>query len=347
MIDISFPKSVDSTMLTTFDSCPTKFFQEFVLRRVPIGRSIDLHAGGCMAEAFDLIRSWYYTNTYSLEECYQKAFVVFVRKWGWLDPPLMNYKDFYNSWAAVMAYFEQYPPEYDYFQPVRKEDGTPATEFRFAIPMDVSHPDTGDPLLFSGRADLLCQPDNDPRVYVMDEKTTKTMGPQWAYQWPMRGQFYGYTKAAREYGYNCVGAVVRGIAIQQTQFKFQECVITLDDWQLETWWQNAQFKAQQAVNYYIDCRKAESQSQRHGAWPKSFGDACNDWGSCRFMDLCTSRKPWEIYESWEERIWDPLAQDPASESEDKMKDIEPVSLAEAMGEAGNKIEEKMDEKWSW
>jgi hypothetical protein len=337
-LPIQFPTSIDSTIISTFDSCPQKFLMEYVLRRVPIARSIHLHAGGCMASAFERIRHDFYVEGFTTEECLVRAFPHFVKQWGDMEAPQGEYKDFTNCWAAVEAYFREYPMDTDYFQPMIKADGTPAVEFKFAIATDIPHPDTGDPILYSGRADMLASPrDNLDHIYVVDEKTTKQMGSSWGRQWDMRGQFYGYTYAAREYGYNCVGALVRGIAIQQTQFQFAEKPVILTDTQLETWWFEVNKKIRRAVAMYERAREHyvddsdTSHTFLHGSFDKSFGDACSSYGGCMYAELCTHPAPWLMYRSYEERVWDPLAKDPTANSANPRGEMEELTWEQFMG----------------
>lgn len=343
--ELHFPESVDNTMLTTFDSCPQKFFQEFILRKVPIGRSIHLHAGGCMASAFEDIRNKFYTEGASLDDCFEYAFGRYMINWGDFQAPEKQYKDFVNCWCAVEAYFREYPMESDYFQPYMKADGTPATEFKFAIPLDgINHPDTGNPLLYSGRTDLLASPTDTPNIaYVVDEKTTNSLGASWQYQWDMRGQFHGYTWAAQKSGFPVVGALVRGIAIQQTQFGFQEKPLILNDWQINRWYIEAQKKILRMIRMYElakffvaageqkDLDFDEVMDRMHQSFDRSFGEACGSYGGCQFKDLCTHPTPWRVYESYEERIWDPLAKDPTSKSEDRLSQMGHISFKDFMG----------------
>jgi hypothetical protein len=292
-----------------------------------------------MASAFENIRRDFYVNNIPTEQCFLRAFPAFLKQWGDMEAPKGEYKDFVNCWSAVEAYFREYPMETDYFQPVMKADGEPAVEFKFAIPTNIPHPDTGDPILYSGRADMLTSPRDGSvdHVYVMDEKTTKAMGASWHKQWDMRGQFYGYTYAARQYGYNCVGALVRGIAIQQTQFQFAEKPLTFTDQQLEIWWLEALKKIRRMVDMYEQAKKhyiddsETSVEWLHANFDKSFGDACGSYGGCQFVELCTHPAPQLLYRSYEERIWDPLAKDPTEKSANPRGEMEAVSWEEFMG----------------
>lgn len=340
---IQFPEAIDSTMLSAFGSCPTKFFQEFVIRRVPVGRSIDLHAGGAIARACEVIRLQVFKHGISLEAAKEIAWAEFLANWPLgLDPKEGSYKDFVNCWAAVEAYFEKYPPREDYFQPYIQADGSPTVEFRFGIPTAVVHPTTGDPILFAGRADMLVQ--NEPgSCYVLDEKTTKAMGPSWPYQWAMRGQFYGYNWAARAYELPCVGAVVRGICIQQTQFQFAEHTMLINSEQRDRWHANMTRRLKQMVYCFENTQLVMYTARKEGwemdmlfeairnCWDMSWGDACTSYGGCRFSDLCVSARPQDTYHGWETRVWNPLDQDPTKDSEDRQSGMEEMTLAELMG----------------
>ena len=321
-------------MLSTFE-CPTKFFYNFILKRVPgSGKSIDLHAGGCMASAFESIRIDFYRHHLPLEQCFERAFAQFTKNWGLVETKEGQYKDFINCWCAIEAYFHKYPPDTDFFQPYIKGDGSPAVEFRFGIPINLLHPDTGNPILFSGRADLLAQ--NEPSTcYVVDEKTTKGIGASWPYQWDMRGQFYGYTWAARHMGFPCAGALVRGIAIQQTQFAFAEKPIFYTQWQLDNWHRNMVEKISRMIYLYELTKeiieKGGGPEEVHAVWPMSFGDSCSNYGGCVYTDVCTKQAPWEFYHDDEVREWNPLEHNPTAASEDRVAAMGELSFKEFLG----------------
>lgn len=330
--ELSFPEALDSTMLSLFGSCPQSFFIEYVLKRAPTGRSIHLHAGGCMARAFEVIQIEFFHNGRSYEDCLLIAFREFMLQWGMFDPREKSYKDFVNCWGAVEAYFKEYPLEEDHFRPLIAANGKPMVEFKFAVPMEVNHPETGNPLLYSGRADtMVTSPQN--LILVRDEKTTASLGASWYYQWDMRGQFLGYTYCARAAGIPAAGALVRGIAIQQTQYGFAEKPLFYTDEQLSRWWDQINIRAERAVKmWYNSLSHLDDRRKLHNQWDLSYGDACAAYGGCVKKDCCISSEPWNIYNGWEKRVWDPLAHDPTRESEDRMTQMGSMTLAEFMGE---------------
>lgn len=324
----TFPESLDSTMLSAFGSCPQKFLIEFCYRKAPTGRSIHLHAGGAFAAAMETLRIAHYQERLAWDDCLDKAFFTFARFWGDFEAPEREYKDFINMWSAIIAYTKEYPLDTDHFQPLMLADGKPAVEFKFSIPMMVPHPTTGNPLMFSGRIDLLSADENG-LLYTVDEKTTKSLGASWQYQWDMRGQFFGYNYAARSLGYNVGGALVRGIAIQQTQFGFQEKPVFFTTDQLNGWWLNMNRRAARMSSLFQSALVTEN---FHDTFEKSYGEACTSYGNCVYQSCCRSPEPWLIYDQYETRVWNPLAKDPTAESEDRLSELEKLSLAEFMGE---------------
>ncbi|MCH8175840.1 MAG: hypothetical protein IIC59_11745 [Proteobacteria bacterium] len=181
---------------------------------------------------------------------------------------------------------------------------------------------------------MLAQQVDSDMCWIVDEKTTKGLGASWQYQWDMRGQFYGYTWAGLVMGYNMQGTIVRGIAIQQTQFGFQEKALFFTRHQLDLWWKEANRKIALMIEMFEKARSPYYDNDlrtMHDAFPMSFGEACGSYGGCFMKDACVQEKPWDLYRSWETRIWDPLADDPAGESSDRTKDMADVSFKEFMG----------------
>jgi hypothetical protein len=342
-IPLNFPQSVDSTMLNAFTSCPRKFFYEFLLRKVPEGRSIDLHAGGCYASALEVVRNLVYQHQLPLNDALPEAWKVFAHQWGDFTEPEGHAKSFVNMWNAVEYYFTVWPPETDHIQPLFRGDGRPATEFTFGIPTHVNHPVSGHPILYSGRFDLLGHDLLSGLVFPLDDKTTKSMGSDWAQQWTMRGQFHGYAFAAREMGYSADGCIARGVCIQKTQYKSEEAAILFTNHQLDMWWRNANRRIEQMVERWEQAAELIERFDLAQADPGmvhsclvepfelSYGDACMAYfRPCMFTQLCTDNAPWTIYTDWDTRVWNPLAKDPTEDSTDRMLDSAPVETPDEL-----------------
>ncbi len=312
-----FPEHIDSTMLTTADACKQKFFNEFVLCITPHGKSIDLHAGGAFAHAMESMRRAFYYDKIPLEDCYVKALREFIVFWGEVEPPDGHQKDFVNIWGGIEDYFREYPPATDTIQPYYSPEGDLGVEYTFAIPMEVKHPETGLPLLFCGRFDLLAYYfEGSKDLVIVDEKTTKQLGSTWPRQWVLRGQFLGYNYALKSLGFRCVGALIRGIAIQKTQYKHLQVLVQFSDFQLERWWKRSNALAQALVDHYVKMKACGNIEDAINSWTHSYGEACSAYGGCHFSDIiCGSPRPWEWHKTFDKRVWDPLHKDPTHEAE--------------------------------
>ena len=304
-----FPNNLDSTMMAAFDSCEQKFYQEYCLRLAPHATSPDLHAGGAFAYGCEVMRKAIYIDKLPYLQSLTAAVNAFTLFWGMVEDPVdeRNPKTFANSLGALWDYFNVYKPDDDPIQPVVGENSMPAVEFSFAIPMRVAHPETGDPILYAGRFDMLGV--YNGMVCVLDEKTTKSLSTNWATQWAMRGQFMGYCFAAQQYGYDCSTAVVRGIAIQKTQYKHLQAIVQFNKFHINRWWDQINLRAQRMA----DCWK-------NNDWRLSFGDGCASYGGCMYMELCISANPTTWYSDYEERLWDPLKRNPTATHNEVIED---------------------------
>lgn len=305
---ITFPHLLDSTMLNA-STCGRKFFLEYCQRLAPPQKSIHLHAGGVLAEALQVTRLAFHKYGKSAEASLQDGIRAAIRYWGDYPEPTgqrEKYKDFINVAAAIIDYFRQYPLEADPIRPYIRENGDPAIEFTFAIPLPILHPDTGNPLLYGGRSDMV-------GVYggfncIVDEKTTYSFSSNWTKQFLMRGQFIGYIWAGQQSGMDTEMAVIRGIAIQQREIQHLEYgPFSYPKWQIQRWYEQMLIKVQRMKDAYEDYTK-------HGvvldhAFQLNFGEVCSSFGGCAMLDLCTSENPEVWYSTFIENTWNPLHKD--------------------------------------
>jgi hypothetical protein len=173
-------------------------------------------------------------------------------------------------------------------------------EFSFASPLDpdLLHPETGEPLIYTGRADMIATYAGALSIY--DDKTTSALGATWAEQWDRRAQFTGYTWAARSYNIPVSQVVVRGIAILKTDIKHAQAITLRTDHHIAEW-------HEQAVR---DIRRA-IQCWKEGYWDLNLSDACSSYGGCMFKQPCTSSnpEPWLTGGNYAVRIWNPLTRE--------------------------------------
>lgn len=292
-----FPAVLDSSILLTA-VCPTKFLYQYCLNLSPSSKSVHLHAGGAFAHAIETVRKSFYLQNKTLDICIYDGWRALIDYWGDYDEVPTegsgSYKDFYNVSAALFDYFRNYNPESDHIQPFRKHDGSPAVEFTFSIPLPIMHPTSGEPLIYAGRCDMIGQYQNS--ICIVDEKTSYMFPSDWSKNFSMRGQFIGYTWAARHFGIKADMCVVRGIAIQQKSIKHLEAILTFPSWQIERW----QGEMLRKVQYLVDCWNAQD-------FPLNYGSECSSYSGCPMMDLCQSSSPEAWLDTFAVRKWNPLS----------------------------------------
>jgi hypothetical protein len=294
------PLHIDSTMLSCFRSCQKKFYWEFVRGLRPRALSADLHAGAVFASALERYYICVYKHSLPHDTSLAYAVEHFEELWGDYETPKYNPKSRDRMMAALLDYLATYPPHIDRFQPYVTQDSNPTFEFTFAIPLDFAnfprHP-SGDPFIYSGRADALGSYDGLP--CIRDEKTTKGIGDTWSRQWDLRGQFIGYCWAAQISGLAVEQVLVRGIGILKTEIKQIEALKQYPRHIIDNWLVTLQHDVQRL-------RKAWDA----GAFDYNFGEACSAYGGCQFNPLCVAKDPEPWTTDYEVRHWNPLAKNP-------------------------------------
>jgi hypothetical protein len=301
--EAKFPSLIDSSMLSSA-GCARKFFFQYCLNLAAGETSVHLHAGKVLARAVQEVRNCFYKEGMSEKDSLYAGFECFIGEWGDYESPQFGsgkFKDFINMANALVSYFRQYPLETDEIQPLRKADGSPAVEFTFAIPLPIQHPDSGDPIFYGGRADMVGVWNG--MNAIVDEKTTYTFPESWIKQFTMRGQFIGYCWAGQQSGMETNCAVVRGIGVQQSGIKHQEAKLLFPQWQIDRWYEQMIRKVQHLVEEYRNYKA----TQDLDSLSMSYGNECSSYSGCEMMDLCTSENPESWFDSYGERNWDPLA----------------------------------------
>ena len=288
-----FPSVVDSTIIDSFRSCPQKAFREYVQHWKSRGSNVHLHAGGAYASGIEAARKAFYVEGLSVGESERIGLDTLGTAYGDFEPPSGSAKTRERMMGALDYYFSQYPMETDMAKPATV-GGHTGIEFPFLEPLPVLHPVTGDPIMFSGRADALMEFAGG--LYLEDDKTTSSLGTSWAKQWEMRGQFSGYSWAARELGLPIRGVLIRGVSILKTKYETMQVISYRSQYEIDRW-------------YDQTCRDLERMvaAWHAGYWDWNLGESCNSYGGCKFVDACKSDQPdsW-ITNQFEQRVWDPL-----------------------------------------
>jgi hypothetical protein len=290
-----FPHAIDSTMLEAFRSCPQKMFRHYVEHWKPKAESVHLVAGGAFAKGIEVARWAYFDRGADEYEAQAAGVAALVQAYGDFECPSESPKSCERTAGALEYYFEQYPLGGDGMAPLVFANGKKAIEFSFAEPLEVNHPTTGNPLLYTGRADMLAEFANGQ--YVVDEKTTSSLGASWGRQWEMRSQFTGYVWAAQRAGIKVDGCIVRGISILKTKYDTLQVITNRTPYEIDRWYN----QTLRDIQRMIECWRA-------GYWDWNLGHACAEYGGCSLVQVCKSENP----ETWlpmyfEPRVWDPLA----------------------------------------
>jgi hypothetical protein len=312
------PLHFDSTMRTAAASCLRKFYHEFVEARRPAGLSIDLHAGACFASALEEVYRQVFNHGKDLASALLMAEAKFFQEWGDVEPPdwkrTAKTKD--RVWEAIEFYFSQWSPLTDHAKPYIAADGKATLEYSFAIPLEPAcdsadfdrvvgggtpcfplHP-SGSPFIYCGRFDMLANLNGRPAP--KDDKTTgASIGQNWVKQWDMRGQFLGYLWALQQCGIDAKEVVVRGLAIQKTQFVNAEAIKPYSQYLIAKW-------HEQLRRDLWRIRRAWDENY----WDYNFGDSCTAYGLCPYLDACTSPNPDQWLTDFEVRRWNPLDKNP-------------------------------------
>lgn len=293
MIPDSFPRVVDSSILNAWRSCRHRFFREYIQHWRPAGSNVHLHAGGAFATALETTRKEFANGT-PAETSVARGIAALVERYGDFECPPDSAKSLDRMLGAFEFYFEHYPLETDECQ-IHTMAGIPGIEFSFAIPLPIEHPDSGEPLIFSGRTDAIVRYGGG--LYALDDKTTSSLGATWARQWEMRGQFVGYAWAMREMGLKPAGTIARGISILKTKYDTAQAVVPQPDWKIQEWYHATLNDISEMIRHYT----------ANLTFRKQFGESCNEYGGCKFKSTCVIQDP----EPWFEQYfikeeWNPL-----------------------------------------
>lgn len=293
---LDFPDWIDSSGRGAFATCPTKFFYGTMRHLQSLTPSVHLHAGGAFAKGMEITRDAFYADKKVSKVAIGLGMLAIIDFYGDYECPPDSAKSCENMLGAFDYYFVQWDLETDTLKPYMPK-GKPAVEFSFALPIPgVNHPTTGDPMLYVGRFDMLGEMPGGA-LFVVDDKTTKALGPTWSQQWDLRAQFTGYCWAAREYGHDVQGAIIRGISILKRSNGHAQAITYRPQWKVDLW-----------LDQLIHDVKTMISMWESGRWSLNLDASCTLYGGCPYKALCDVPNPehW-IAGNFEVRVWDPLA----------------------------------------
>lgn len=273
----TFPVCFDNSMLTSYAACARKFQYEYLEHFTAPKTSIHLHAGSCFAKGLEVARQAFYIEGKPVEEAMLAGGNALLAEWGDYEPDDPDSpKRLERMIQGLGAYFREYPPFTDHVQPWKDQTGTAMIEYSFAHPIEVNHPESGEPLLYTGRFDMVG--DYNSGCYAADDKTTGQLGASWLKNWHLRSQFTGYTWALQQDGYPCQGAIVRGQSFLKTKFGFAEVLELRSSWMVEQWYEQMIRRIERIKELW-----------ESGIWDQDLDSACASYGGCSFQRLCQVR----------------------------------------------------------
>lgn len=296
----TFPSVIDSTMRSSFVDCPQKFYRSFIQGLTPSEGSVHLVAGAAFARGCEVVRKLVWGDGHDLESALAEGIIAALDEYGDFECPDKINKTPERVCEALVEYFSEYPPATDHIQPFFHDD-KPAVEFSFAIPLDIAHPETGEPILYAGRFDCIGQYQNG--LWVVDEKSTSQLGASWLKNWHLRSQITGYCWAARQFGIPVNGAIIRGISFLKKSFGHAEAIEFRPDWMIDRWY----FQLHMDITRMVEC-------WNNGYWDFALDHACASYGGCTFQRLCTVNNPEQwVSQYYHVRRWSPLDRNPGGQ----------------------------------
>jgi hypothetical protein len=285
---------LDSSSIASYKQCPQLFYKTTLACWRSKDPSVHLRAGGAFAAGIEAARTAFYVDNQDAESAVSQGLVTLLRYYGDFECPADSPKSAERTAGALEYYFERYPLSHDDAFPIVMPNGKRGIEFNFVHPLPISHPETGDPILYCGRMDAILNYAGG--VFICDEKTTTSLGASWSRQWDLRSQFSGYSWGCKQFGIKVDGVIVRGVSILKTKYDTQEAISYRPEWQVERWFDQL-------------CGWVEAiiQDWKNDKFRHNLDHACGDFGGCGFRSACSSQdeQPWlETY--FERKRWDPL-----------------------------------------
>lgn len=290
-----FPAVLDSTIVAAFRSCPQSAFRAYVEHWKPGEVSVHLHAGAAYAKGLEIARTEFFCNGRPEADAEALGIGALIAAYGDFQCPPESAKSLERMAGAMEYYFSQYPMGQDRATPLTLPGGKKGIEFSFAEPLEIAHPETGDPILYCGRMDMLVE--YDGMVLGEDDKTASQLGASWPKQWDLRSQFTGYTWGAlHSAGVKLDGFLVRGVSILKTKYDTMQAITQRPAWQLDRWYEQLLRDTKRMIRCWEE-----------GYWDYSLDHACTEYGGCQFRNVCLMKDPQRLLEQqFQRRKWDPI-----------------------------------------
>lgn len=292
---IPFPSVLDSTTMAAFKSCPQKANLEFLQHWKLRDQSVHLHAGAAYASGIEAARRAFYIEGLDADTSVALGLAKCLQTYGNFQCPPDSAKSAERTAGALEYYFSAYPLGQDKAIPLQLPGDKTGIEFNFLEPLDILHPESGDPILYSGRMDMMCS--YEGMKLGEDDKTTSQLGASWPRQWDLRSQFTGYVWGAGRAGIKLDGFLVRGVSILKTKYDTLQAITYRPAWMIDRWYEQLLRDIARMI-----------QAWESGHYDFNLDHACAEYGGCPFRSVCQMRDPTVLLkQQFERRRWDPVA----------------------------------------
>ena len=289
-----FPAVLDSSLIAAFRSCPRKAELEYFQHWKSSSPSVHLVAGAAYAAGLEAARNAFYVEGKPPDESVSIGLGALLHSYGAFECPADSAKSAERTAGALEFYFSAYPLGSDRAIPITLPSGKRGIEFSFNEPLDIAHPESGEPLLYSGRLDMLCE--FEGMRLGEDDKTTSQLGASWPRQWDLRSQFTAYVWGASRAGIKLDGFLIRGVSILKTKYDTLQAITYRPQWQIDRWYE----QLLRDVRRMIVCWE-------EGYFDFNLDHACTEYGGCSFRQVCLMNDPAALLTAqFERRRWDPV-----------------------------------------
>ena len=292
----AFPEVVDSTILAAARSCGRKAELEFFHHWRSKEPNVHLHAGAAYARGLEVSRRSFYEEGRSSADSVALGLQALLEAYGDFQCPEDSAKSASRTAGALEFYFDRYPLETDKAKPLSLPGDKKAIEFGGVEPLEIKHPVTGNPILYSWRMDMACE--FQGMKLGEDDKTTSSLGASWPRQWDLRSQFTGYVWGAKRspWAIELNGFLVRGVSILKTKYDTLEAITYRPSWQIDRWLEQVHRDLKRMIAWWEE-----------GYFDYNLDHACTEYGGCPYRQACLMPDPAPLLEvHFERRRWDPV-----------------------------------------
>ncbi len=271
--DSGFQYAWDSTSLSSFATCPRKYYYSMLQGWTSVNKSVHLIFGGHYASALE-----HFHKHRAADVTYEDAVRLVVREvlentW---DREKMVPQDWMHASKtrdtlvrSIVWYLEQF--KNDPMQTVILSDGKAAVEYSFSVNLSEDY-------VYCGHIDRLVTYGDASDVYVQDQKTSGAqITPRYFQGYSPDYQMTGYTWAGQIIFSTPVKGVVIDAAYVAVGFTaFGRQPVTRSEKQLE------EFRTE--ALYYINSAK---RCHEENYYPMN-RTACGNYGGCEFRQICSA-----------------------------------------------------------